>query len=465
MTLPALAFAAFAIAVAPGIEPGTQLTYTGTVAGVKDDGNPAVKEFTLTLVATTVEGDAVDFVWTLDETSRGGFTWLDHFGRWNVIPTRSASETSTPTRSASEASTPARPASEAAPFPGPALLYARADGKSVVPLLAPLFLADKPLAAGASWSVGRLEHRVTGEAAKAGRTCWEIDVRSPYGHKRTLWIDQAAPLVVAARETVFMGQGEEHRLSFTLKETKQLSAEETGRIAASLAAWLELRRALAWQPQSRREELSTDQIVALKSALPKLAESAAAGPLAEIAAAAQRDATGQKNRAGAVAALEDAAVGQPLGEFKLTDLSGKPITAADLAGKVVVLHFWEYRDTPLEEPYGQVGYLDFLLRRRPETVVLGIHVDPRLADDETRRAALASAKKLKAFMNLSYPIAYDDGALLKRLGDPRLAGGKLPLFVVVGKDGKIAAYHAGLYDVKATEGLAELEQIVFAAGK
>lgn len=36
----------------------------------------------------------------------------------------------------------------------------------------------------------------------------------------------------------------------------------------------------------------------------------------------------------------------------------------------------------------------------------------------------------------------------------------VPLFVVVGKDGKIAEYHAGLYDVKATEGLAELEAVV-----
>ena len=63
-------------------------------------------------------------------------------------------------------------------------------------------------------------------------------------------------------------------------------------------------------------------------------------------------------------------------------------------------------------------------------------------------------------MNLSYPILLDDGTLLKRLGDPRPAGSKLPLFVVVGKDGKIAEYHAGQYDVKANEGLAELDAAV-----
>jgi hypothetical protein len=290
--------------------------------------------------------------------------------------------------------------------------------------------------------------------------CWEIDVRSPYGHKRTLWVDKTSPLVVAVKETVFIGQGEEHKLAFELAESKQLSANEAAKMSGAMDAWLDLRKSLAWVPRSRREELSAEQIAALKAGLPKITESAAIGPLVAIAAAAERDATGQKNRAGAVAALADAIVGQPLGELKLTDLAGKPLSADALKGNVAVLHFWEYRDTPLEEPYGQIGYLDFLLRRKPETVVIGVHVDPRLAEDETRRASLAGAKKLKAFMNLSYAIYYDDGSLLKRLGDPRIAGGKLPLFVVVGKDGKVAVYHSGLFEVKATEGLAELEAIV-----
>jgi hypothetical protein len=439
MVSSALALAAvLSLASAPAIEPGTQLTYAGTMSGVKDDGNPAVKEFALAVVAIGGEAELVEFAWTLDETGRGGWTWLDHFGKWTVAPTRSASET-------------------AADAPGPALLYSRSEGKSIVSLIAPLFVSPKPLEGGATWSDGRLEHRVTGEVAKAGRMCWEIDVRSPYGHKRTLWIDKSMPLVVAAKETVFIGQGEEHKLQFELTELKRLTADETAKTAAAVEAWLDLRKTLAWEPRSRREELSTEQIASLKAGLPKIAESAAIGPLAAIAAAAQRDATGQKNRAGAVAALADAIVGQPLGELKLTDLSGKPLADDAIKGKVVVFHFWEYRDTPLEEPYGQVGYLDFLLRRRPETVVIGVHADPRLADESTRRASLAGAKKLKAFMNLSYPIAHDDGSLLKRLGDPRVAGGKLPLFVVVGKDGKVAAYHAGLFEVKATEGLAELE--------
>ena len=140
----------------------------------------------------------------------------------------------------------------------------------------------------------------------------------------------------------------------------------------------------------------------------------------------------------------------------------KTITAADLAGKVVVLHFWEYRDTPLEEPYGQTGYLDFLSRKhgKGNVLVYGVNVDPKLGDDETRRGSIASARRLKSFMNLSFPILLDDGALLKRVGDPRQGGGKLPLFLVINKEGKIAEYSAGLYDVQANTGLAELDAVI-----
>ena len=110
----------------------------------------------------------------------------------------------------------------------------------------------------------------------------------------------------------------------------------------------------------------------------------------------------------------DAIVGQPLGETKLTDLAGKPLPADALQDKVVVLHFWEYRDTPLEEPYGQVGYLDFLLRRRPETVVIGVHVDPRLAEEETLLRVAGRSEEARGLHEPQLLICYDDGSLLKR---------------------------------------------------
>ncbi|MDX1944447.1 MAG: TlpA disulfide reductase family protein [Pirellulaceae bacterium] len=433
------------LAAAPGLETGTQLVYSGSMTGVKDDGNPAVKQFQLVLLAYGAEGGAVEFAWTLEESGRGSWLWLDHFGRWAVAAERR----------------------DDGQF-GPALLHERADGKSVVPLPGPLFAAPVALEKGATWTEDRLEYKVSGETAARGANdgkparpaCWEIDVRSAYGHKRTLWVAKDSPLLFAVRETVFVGQGLEHKLHLELVEQKSLSPTDTAAATTALQAWLGLKQELAWTPRHLRTELNDEQIATLKAELPALLDSAAAGFWAPIAAAAQKDAQAQKGRAGAVAALRAAAVGQPLGELSLPDLSGKATTHDDLKGKVVVLHFWEYRDTPLEEPYGQVGYLDFLTRRRPGAVVLGVNVDPRLADEETYKSAVAAARRLKTFMNLSYPILQDDGPLLKRLGDPRPASGKLPLFVVIGKDGKIAEYHSGLFEVKANEGLAELDALV-----
>jgi hypothetical protein len=131
---------------------------------------------------------------------------------------------------------------------------------------------------------------------------------------------------------------------------------------------------------------------------------------------------------------------------------------------VLVLHFWEYRDAPLEEPYGQVGYLDFASRKLADrAVIIGVNVDDRLASADTRRTAISSARRLKTFMNLSYPIALDDGALVKQFGDPRSAGGKLPLFVVIDPAGKVTTWHAGLYDIRPEQGLKELEAAITAA--
>jgi AhpC/TSA family len=433
---------AFAIAtvIASGapIEAGTQLTYTGTLVPTKDDGNPATKKFDVSYVVLDGEGGAA-LGWVLSETGRGTWMWLDHFG----MPSAGAK-------------------ANAETGGGPALLYEREDGKSIVPLPEPLWPdSDRTFERGAAWSDGRLDYRVTGQAMKAGRMCWEIEARSPYGHKRNLWIEQGSPLVVAVRETVFMGQGQEHKLTLELAESKVLSADELAKTAAAFGGWSKLRETLGWKTRDTRTELTDQQIATLKTELPKLLEGGAES-LKTIAVAAQRDAQGQKNRAGAVAALREAIVGQPLGNLKLEELAGKAISHSDLAGKVVVLHFWEYRDSPLEEPYGQTGYLDYLARRRAEAgvVVYGVHVDPRLGDETTRRAAANSARKLKAFMNLNYPILLDEGGLLKRLGDPRPAGGKLPLFVVVGKDGKVAEYRAGMYDVKANEGLVELDTVI-----
>jgi hypothetical protein len=92
--------------------------------------------------------------------------------------------------------------------------------------------------------------------------------------------------------------------------------------------------------------------------------------------------------------------------------------------------------------------------------VYGVAVSSQLGQVRERRDALRKIRKLRQFMNLSYPIGLDSGAVLRSFGDPRQVGGKLPLYVVVGPDGKVAHYHAGFYEIKADEGLRALDDVI-----
>ena len=124
----------------------------------------------------------------------------------------------------------------------------------------------------------------------------------------------------------------------------------------------------------------------------------------------------------ALAKLSSKHVGQSVDKFTLESLGSEELCDADLRGKVTVLHFWDYRDDPLKEPYGQVGYLEFLHnRRRADGLkVYGVVVDGRLQQERTRQGGPGQRGKLKTFMNLTYPILLDDGKVLKQFDDPRI---------------------------------------------
>ncbi len=92
--------------------------------------------------------------------------------------------------------------------------------------------------------------------------------------------------------------------------------------------------------------------------------------------------------------------------------------------------------------------------------VYGIAVDARFAERQSAPAALKSIHKLKSFMNLDYGIAVDDGKLLAKFGDPTKYGAKLPLWVVIGSDGKVAHFHSGFYKINPDEGLRELDDLL-----
>ena len=158
-------------------------------------------------------------------------------------------------------------------------------------------------------------------------------------------------------------------------------------------------------------------------------------------------------------------VGQEAPKWKLKLVDGTTFSSSDAKDKVVVLHFWQYRGEPLSEPYGQIGYLDFLNNKRKKlgVRVVGVNVDERFAGTENKGAATLSMKKLLEFMNVGYEMAIDDESTLAEFGDPRALGAPLPLWIVIGHDGKVAHYHTGVYDIKPDEGLKQLDDAVVEA--
>jgi hypothetical protein len=420
---------------------GTQLTYRGTLEPVSQeptDPEKGPKTFDLTLWIMARGESGADVFWLVDERANGEFPWPARFGRALLD---------------AEYRTAA---------PGPALLYDRGEGRSVVPVQLPFFTAKQPLAAGAEFKDGQLEYHVDKSTTAAERPVWQLSVRDPFGPKRMLLVEKAGPLVVAMSERLTMGRGEPYQLRLEFVESRQLSGEQLAALAAAAERARAVRDKLNVPAAAQEINWSDVQLAWLKDELPALVKLAAGTPLAKLATAAERDVKLQAGRSDALGTLGDKFRGSAVEEFTARGFGDESLARADLDGQVTVLHFWDYRDEPLHEPYGQVGYLDFLYHRRKDAGLrlFGVAVNPRLGEASTRAAAERSVKKLKAFMNLSYPVLLDPGALLKQFGDPRVVGANLPLFVVVGRDGKIIHYHVGTYEVQQDQGLAELDQVV-----
>lgn len=443
---PFLAFTLLAAPPLPALEPGSSLTLRGSMTPIKgEDSGRKVFEVNVLLASGDARQAAV--FWTLDEQGPGAWSWPDRLGRVDLGPQwRTA------------AGTP------------PTLLYDRGDGKSHVPLVLPLLAPDDgPLAKDARWELGRLEHRVVGEEKRGDREAWRVEARNAYGVKRTYWVDKNSPVVVALQERVFIGQGQEFELQWELAASRALSSADLTAAARGFEWLLKLRQDMGQEPLDQDVAWTDAQLEVLKGRqadLGKLSDAPVIGPLVKVI---EQDLRSQKGRSGAVASLREKSLGQPApDDLKLEGLAGAKLDRAALADKVTVLHFWEYRDAPLEEPYGQTGFLDFLYRQRGKSgvAVYGVAVhEPAESDPAARRRAGQSAGRLKAFMNLSYPLLLDDGATLRKFGDPRVAGAKLPLWIVIGPDGKVIEFHSGHYEVHRDRGLESLDAAVTKAAQ
>jgi hypothetical protein len=444
-TASCLAFSWACTLLAAEFEPGTQLSYKGSVNALSPDREKlqAEKSFDVVFAAGETENGRTTWHWHIDENGRGRWPWFERFGQISIDAQGDTTGT------------------------GPALLYQRDEGQSAIVLPLPWLFAPHPPTAGLKWSADPWSYEVLAADKLDNRPVWKVQVSNRFGRNRLLSVDRDSPLVVDVQQRLFMGMGEEYELEMRLVGVTKLDAANWQETQRGFQALAELRSAINRPPRTEDPSLSPDELAALSAKLPALQAAVTTPGLLRIVQAARRDTGAQTDRAESIKELAAKQLGRQVEEFELAGLDGGKLALGALKGHVAVLHFWEYRDTPLKEPYGQVGYLDFLNQRRKAdgVNVVGIAVDGRLADEESRGAVVRSVRRLRSFMNLGYTIWLDDGKLLKQFGDPRILGADLPLFVVIGPAGKVVHYHVGHYDVDRVEGLRELDAAVAAALK
>lgn len=425
----------------PQLAAGTQLHYQGTVAKVQRDrsAQTAEKSFDLTILVTRSDAAGTDFYWLLNERGAGGFGWSDRIGRWSQD-------------------------AEAAPVgaQGPALLFDYGAGKHAIVLPPPIVPLPATVETGATWKRDGLDQSAVRVSSAVERKAWEIETHNQFGPLRRTWADFDSRVLLQQDERVFMNQGTEYRLAMQLRDVEATDAAERTKLEAGFAALVELKEKTK-RPARKTDDVWTPaELAVLARHLPAARQHVSGGALEQLAAVADRDLRRQTDRGSALERLTAAQVGKRVEPFELEGLDGARLTADDLRGAVTVLHFWDYRDQPLKEPYGQVGYLEFLGARHKQAglKVYGVAVDGRFREPDAAKAAAVGVRKLKNFMNLSYPVLFDGGALVERFGDPRPAGAELPLFVVVGPDGTIAHHKVGFYEVDREAGLKQLDAVV-----
>jgi len=334
------------------------------------------------------------------------------------------------------------------------------DGHKYTVVLPPLIL-DLPeqTDVGTEWTTNHWTFEVTEKVDDK----WKISAKERRGRRQELTVSVESGLLSDARMDVFMGQGE--RFELQLRQTTSASmpsekAEQTRQLQSELLA---LQASLKRRPDSQLTELSHRQIEDSVSKIDLLTRLAKDTPLQESVLRIRRDISRQERRVAETMKRKDQLLGKKAPGFVLNLLTGgTKLESESLKGRTVILHFWKYSDKPLSEPYGQIGYLQFLYSKRKamKVDVIGVAMNPSLQQQDTFRSASRGARKLSEFMNLKYPIGYDDGSLLRELGDPRSTGGELPLWIVLAADGTVVHYHTGFYEIDRRQGLKELDEIV-----
>lgn len=437
--LPALLIAAV------GLDPfgnaaGLELTYAGRITPVHvAEGNAAEKGFTVSWSLRDSEGGKADALFLLTEDTAAQ-PWPARFGFCS----------------------PSQPEDK-----GPQIGYRFGDRDHTVPLPGTISRHADRLVAEREIIDGPVRYAVTGEKEVQGRDCLIVETSTNFGRETISTVDKATGLIMTWRQPVVLGRGDRFLLSLELTKSVSLDATGAEKHRAIADSLREIAKGIEQGERDAAADLPGESIELLSDRLKALTGLAKGTSFEPFAAAIVRNVDEQLTRADGIAGLSKKIIGTAAPALDLNGLDGKPIEKTLLEGKVVILHFWEYDRTTLEPPYGQVGYLDFLHRRRAEenVSVIGVATNPAFGNAETRGKAIRSAQSLVEFMNLGYPVVADDGALLRRFGDPRPLGARLPLWVIIDADGVVRGFNSGLYDVQPNDGLKELDANVVELAK
>ncbi|RLS70553.1 MAG: hypothetical protein DWI00_14680 [Planctomycetota bacterium] len=344
----------------------------------------------------------------------------------------------------------------------PHLVY-NYDGTIYLINLPPLMTAlPAAIAPDTTWEHAGWQMTAVEEQMLDGVSVWVVDARERRGRQQSLTVEASSGVTLRAEADVFMGQGDQFRLTLARASSKQLEPAIGTQLSELKGQLLSLQSALKRRPDSHGYELSQRQVDDVLAGIEQTTRLAKGTPLEDLVRRMRTDAEQQQKRLASAASRANELMNSDSPAFVLDLVSGTKLDSTSLKGKTVVLHFWDYRDAPLSEPYGQTGYLEFLFnqKKKMNVEVVGVSTNPDLQTAENIGRGRRSARKLSEFMNLTYPIGHDDGALLKSFGDPRDSKGQLPLWIVLAPDGKVAHYHAGFYEVDASQGLKELEAVL-----
>lgn len=128
-----------------------------------------------------------------------------------------------------------------------------------------------------------------------------------------------------------------------------------------------------------------------------------------------------KKAAGARTRLRS--VGQVI-DLRGKTLDGKPVSLADLRGRVVLVHFWDSGNSQCKDDLEALAQLQIKYAR--EFTLLGVNLDYK------KESAVAAVREL----GVNWPQLYEPGGMDSRLAN-ELGIVNVPTMLLIGKDGKV----------------------------